>query len=397
VIRRLDPDRARRLALAAQGFAAARPAGRVDVRHVRRVLGRVGLLQIDSVNVVERAHLLTLFARLGPFDPEIFRRAVEERRELFEYWGHEASFLPVDAWPLLRHRMARRRVWGSVRALADERPGYVESVLTEVREKGPLRPADLSDPGDRRAGAWWDWKAGKLALEWLFAGGEVTVSHRGAGFVRYYDLPERVIPQPHRDAPSPGREGAQRQLVRRAIAAMGVATARDLADYFRMPIREGRAAVTALADAGVLERVAVPGWRDDAFVDPAATIPRRVEACALVCPFDSLIWQRERVERLFGFHYRVEIYVPRPQRRWGYYVLPFLLGDRLVARVDAKADRGRRVLRVPAAHIEDGEDPGRVAPPLAAELERMAGWLGLGDVVVARRGNLAGELGRRLG
>lgn len=393
---RLTAAEARRLAVAAQGLGGPRPAGPVDVRHLRRVLRSVGLIQIDSVNVVDRAHRLTLFSRLGIHDRDVFRRAAEDRRELFEYWGHMASFNPVETWPLFQHRMDGLRGWQVSERLEQERPGYIASVLEEVWRRGPLTAAELSDPGESRSGVWWDWKNGKLALEWLFAKGKVTVSHRNAGFARVYDVPERVIPEAHRLAPAPPADEARRRLLRRAVRSLGVATAKDLIDYYRMPLAEGRAAVADLAAAGDLTPVRVAGWNEQAYLDPAASVPRRVEARALLCPFDSLIWYRERVERVFGFRYRVEIYVPRPKRRFGYYVFPFLLGDRLVARVDVKADRVGGVLRVPAAHLEPGASGDRVAAELAAELGLMAQWLDLEDVDVGEGGDLAGPLRRAL-
>jgi uncharacterized protein YcaQ len=388
-MRTISLERARRMALAAQGLAAARPGGRVDIRHLRRVMGSVGALQIDSVNVVARAHLLTLFTRLGAFDAGLLDRALERRR-LFEYWGHAASYLPIEDWPLFRARMEGMRPWGGVRRLEADHPGFVDRVLEEVRERGPLTASDLADGGERR-GNWWGWSDGKLALEWLFASGRVTVAHR-ENFTRYYDLPERVIPEDVRARPSPGREDAHRSLLLRAAASMGVATASDLADYYRINIRAARPAVDALASEGSLERVAVEGWKDDAFVHPEAVVPRAAREHRLVGPFDSLVWSRERTERLFGFRYRIEIYVPEPEREYGYYVFPFLTGGRLAARVDLKADRGAGVLRVRGAFAEEGADRAAVARELAAELGEMCAWLGLGEVSVDRRGGLAGDL-----
>jgi len=397
VSRRLTAGQARRLAVTAQGLADPRPSEAADVRHLRRVLRRVSVLQIDSVNVVDRAHHLTLFSRIGPFDREAFRRYVEVRRELFEYWGHMASFNPAETWPLLRPRMERLRGWGSVDRLRRERPEYIDGVLADVAARGPLTAADLSDPGEARAGTWWDWRTGKLALEWLFAKGLVTVSHRTAGFARAYDLPERVIPERYRTAPVPSGPEAARLLVQRSIRSMGVATRRDLIDYYRLPAPEGTAAVDSLAADGRLVPVEVEGWSETAYLDPEASIPRRVGARALLCPFDSLIWYRPRAERVFGFTYRVEIYVPRPQRRYGYYVFPFLLDDRLAARADLKADRGAGLLRVPGVYAEEGSDPAETAGELAMELREMASWLGLEAVAVGERGDLAAPLARALG
>ncbi len=360
---------------------------------MRAVLDRLGVLQIDSVNVLARAHLLTLFARLGPFDPETFDRLVVDRREAFEYWGHMASFNPVEMWPLFRHRMAGMRGWSAVERLQREQPGYVDAVLADVAANGPLTAAELEDPGETKQGSWWDWRTGKLALEHLFARGEITVARRGIGFVRHYDVPERVIPAAALAMPAPEAPDAHRALIRRAIRSMGVATALDLVDYYRLPITEGRAAIAAAAAAGELVRVEVDGWDDDTYADPDLVVPRSVRSRALLCPFDSLIWYRERVERVFDVHYRIEIYTPKPKRRYGYYVLPFLLGDQIVARVDLKADRKVGALLVPGAFGESGTDPG-VARELASELHEMAGWLGLGEITVGDRGDLADGLRR---
>lgn len=390
-MRRLTPERARKIAVAAQGLDRPRPSGRVDVRHLRRAMGEIGALQIDSVNVVERAHHLTLFSRLGRYDTGLLWRAFQDRRELFEYWGHEASFLSVESWPLVRHRMDGMRRWRAVERIEREHPGYIEAVLEEVAEHGPLTTSDLTDQGPSRREAWWGWTEGKLALEWLFATGRVTVAER-RNFTRYYDVPERVIPERILGAEPVPRPDAHRELVLRAARSMGVATAKGLADYYRLPIAEARRAVADLAAAGRLEEVEVEGWRHPGFLHPEARTPREVEARSLLCPFDPLIWYRERTERLFDFHYRLEIYTPKPKRRFGYYVLPFLLGDRLVARVDLKADRAAGVLRVQGAYAETGVSVRYVASQLAVELSEMANWLGLSDVAVARRGGLAASV-----
>ena len=388
----LSLAQARRIALAAQGFTDPTPLGRVDRRHLRRVLERVGLLQIDSVNVLTRAHELPTFSRLGPYPRELLARLTYRDRELFEYWGHEASLIPVVLHPLLRWRMQRARdeMWGGLRRLAAERPDYIDAVETEVAARGPLRTADLDRP-PRRGGGWWNWDEAKQALEYLFWCGRVAVADR-VNFERLYDLPERVLPAEVLAAPTPDHDTAQRGLLAVSARALGVATARDLADYFRIPIREARARVAELAEDGGLLPARVEGWREPAFLHPDARLPRRVRAAALLAPFDPLVWERPRVERLFGFHLRLEIYVPAARRRHGYYVLPFLLGEHLVARVDLKADRAARVLRVVAAYLEPSAQPGDVVAPLLAELGRMATWLDLDDVAVADRGDLAPAL-----
>ena len=356
------------------------------------MLDRVGLLQIDSVNVLTRAHELPAFSRLGPYPRELLAHLTYRDRELFEYWGHEASLIPTALQPLLRWRMRRARdeMWGGLRRLARERPDYIDAVEAEVAARGPLRTSDLDRPA-RTGGGWWNWDEAKQALEYLFWAGRVAVADR-VNFERRYDLPQRVLPPEVLAVPTPDQDSAQRGLLTVSARAMGVATARDLADYFRIPIREGRARVAELAEDGALLPVQVEGWREPAFLHPAARVPRRVRAAALLAPFDPLVWERSRVQRLFGFHLRLEIYVPAARRRHGYYVLPFLLGEHLVARVDLKADRTARVLRVVAAYLEPGAQPGDVVEPLLAELARMAAWLGLDDVAVADRGDLAPAL-----
>lgn len=392
-VERLSAAQARRVALAAQGFADPRPAGAPTGWAVRRLIDRVGLVQIDSVNVLCRAHYLPLFSRAGPYDTALLDRAAHYApRKLFEFWGHEASLIPVVLHPLLRWRMQRARdeMWGGLRRLAAERPDYIDAVETEVAARGPLRTADLDRP-PRRGGGWWNWDEAKQALEYLFWCGRVAVADR-VNFERLYDLPERVLPAEVLAAPTPDHDTAQRGLLAVSARALGVATARDLADYFRIPIREARARVAELAEDGGLLPARVEGWREPAFLHPDARLPRRVRAAALLAPFDPLVWERPRVERLFGFHLRLEIYVPAARRRHGYYVLPFLLGEHLVARVDLKADRAARVLRVVAAYLEPSAQPGDVVAPLLAELGRMATWLDLDDVAVADRGDLAPAL-----
>jgi len=390
----LSPAAARRVALAAQGFSDRRPRGIPDRRALRRVLDRTGLLQIDSVNVLMRAHYLPAFSRLGPYPTSLVDRAAYTApRELFEYWGHEASLLPVATQPLLRWRMARagQHAWGRMRRIAAEQPGLVAAVLGEVRDRGPIAASDLAQERPRRAGPWWDWSDGKVALEYLFWAGAVTTAAR-RGFERLYDLPERVLPAAVLSAPTPAPSDAQRELVRIAARACGVASERDLRDYFRLDVADARSRIAELVEGGELLPAAVPGWRCPAYLWPGAAVPRRVSARALLSPFDPLVWERARTERLFGFRYRIEIYVPAPQRVHGYYVLPFLLGNALVARVDLKSDRQSGVLRVLGAYAEPGHPPAQVAAELAAELASMAGWLGLDDVSTADRGDLAPPL-----
>jgi uncharacterized protein len=394
-LERLSAAQARRVGLAAQGFADPRPAGAPTGWAVRRLLDRVGLVQIDSVNVLQRAHYLPLFSRVGPYDTALLDRAAHYApRRLFEYWGHEASLIPVRLQPMLRWRMDRaaHEAWGGMRRIRRDRPELIEQVLAEVRDRGPVAASEvLEHERPKRTGPWWDWSDVKRAFEWLFWSGQIT-SARRRGFERLYDLPERVLPAEVIAAPTPPVADAQRELVRVAARSLGIATERDLRDYFRLGVEDARARIEELVEAAELWPVEVAGWGGgQAYLDPAARLPRRVRARALVGPFDSLIWERPRVERLFGFRYRIEIYVPAPKRVHGYYVLPFLLGDRLVARVDLKADRQGCALRVQAAHGEPGA-PAETAPELRAELESMADWLGLERLDVTGRGDLGPAL-----
>jgi uncharacterized protein YcaQ len=392
-VRRISNSTARRIAIAAQGFLDPRPAGKVTRAHLRRLMRRVGMLQIDSVNVLVRSHYLPVFSRLGPYPPALLDAFAYRHRELFEYWGHAASLIPVEHFPLFRNRMDTESRW-HIHRWAEEHQEYVQTVLEEVRAHGPILVGQLSDPRAGEGG-WWGWGDGKLALEYLFARGLITTAGRSA-FARIYDVAERVIPPEHLNAPSASQRDAEEQLLLLAARSLGVGTVRDIADYYRLPQTSARQILRELAASGDLEQVEVEWWKGEAFLHPEARIPRRSTARALLSPFDSLVWERDRTERLFGFRYRIEIYTPEPKRVFGYYyVLPFLLGDSLVARVDLKADRQAGQLLVRAAHAEDGVDREEVAAALAEELRSMAGWLGLNGVVVSRQGDLAGELGRQ--
>ncbi|MGE0179652.1 MAG: winged helix-turn-helix domain-containing protein [Sphingomonas sp.] len=377
---RLSLAAARRIALAAQGFGRPRPKA-PSAADLSRLARRLGLHQIDSVNVLARAHYLPAFSRLGAYDCHLLDRAawgVKRRRRLFEYWAHEASLLPLDLHPLLRWRMAAadrgERGWGSLRAFAGERRGEAEALLARIGADGPMAASDF-EQGRSRSG-WWKWGATKQALEWLFWAGHITTATRRGSFERVYDLTERVIPAAILALPTPAPAEARRRLIERSGRALGIASAADLRDYFRMKPEEAKAAISSLVEDGTLLPVAVESWRQPAFLHAQARRPRRIAGQALIAPFDPLIWHRDRIERLFGFRYRIEIYTPAPKRTHGYYVLPFLMDDALVARADLKADRqaGRLIAR--NIHLEPNAPP-ETRERLDAELSLMAGWLGL--------------------
>ncbi len=386
-MRKLTQEQARRAALGAQGFYRPGPPGRVDRRHFRRVFNDIGLLQLDSVNVLERSHFLPVFARLGDYAKADLNSYTVDSGEVFEYWGHEASLLPVELYPYLRHRMAAHRPWRRVQALLDEHPGYVETVYEELVERGPLTVGDLADPGSRK-GNWWGWGNGKVALEWLFGSGRIT-AYRTANFARVYDLPERVIAPEHLEAEPLPQPDAYRHLLALAARHHAVGTAADLADYYRLHLPTARPVLDAMAGRGELIEVDVAGWKGPVYADPEMSLPRREPRSALLSPFDPVVWARDRAERLFDFHYRIEIYVPEPKRVYGYYVLPYLLDGELVARVDLKADRQEGLLRVQGAYSEDGRDKKRVGRALRHDLEALAGWLGMSGIVKPGKGNLA--------
>lgn len=383
----LTLTQARRIALAAQGMGGLRPVP-VTMRQVQRTIDRVAQFQIDTINVVERAHYLPLYSRFGPYDTAVLERAAGRApRRLIEYWGHAASLVDVRLEPALRFRMARahREAWGRMRQVAQDHPELVQAVRDRIAA-APATAAEvemaLADAygtrGDPRGDDWgWNWSQVKVASEWLFWSGEIGVARRTPGFQRVFDLSERILPPAVSATPTPTDAQAHLQLVRRAAEALGVATQRCLADYFRLDPRETAAAVSSLELAGELVPVRVPGWTDRAWLWHAARRPRRIDARALVSPFDSLVFERRRLRGLFGFDYGIEIYVPAPKRRFGYYVYPFLLGEQFVARVDLKADRKAGELIVRSAWLEEGTDPDVVRGPLRAELDLLAGWLDL--------------------
>jgi len=399
----LNRAQARRIALAAQGFldpAHSTPT----MRTLDRAVQRTGVLQVDSVNVLARAHLMPLYSRMGPYDPALLERASSgrERRRLVEYWAHVQALMPVELWPHMRFRRDTYRAQrGKFGFTAD--PSLEPAVLDAVRQRGPVTARDLDTEfsGPRTRDHWgWNWSDARKVLDYLFLVGDVAIAGRSRQFEVRYDLPERVLPRAVVDMPEPTPQESALELVRRAARSHGVATGACLADYYRMrylpasgpePVAHARGAIATLVEAGELEQVRVAGWERPAYLHVDARRPRRVAARTLLSPFDPVVWERARTEALFDFHYRIEIYVPPPQRQYGYYVLPFLLGDRLVARVDLKADRAGRRLLVHGAHAE-ATVPAETAEELALELRRLAGWLDLDDVVVADRGDLAPAL-----
>jgi uncharacterized protein YcaQ len=380
------------MALAAQGFGRVRPVGTADRRQLRRVLRHTNVVQIDSVNVVTRAHYLPAWSRIGNYPRPLLDRMAYGDRELFEYWAHEAALLPVALHPLMRWRMRRAEqtyeTWGRMARLARDKPHFVEHVLSIVREQGPVTAGEIAQQEKRSKEHWgWNWSDEKTALEYLFYSGHVTTADR-RNFERVYDLSERVIPRHILDLPTPDEQESHRELLMIAARSCGVATASDLADYFRLRMPMARPRLAELVEDGRLETVQVDGWRQPAYVVPGTPRPRRVEARALLVPFDPLIWERDRTQRVFGFHYRIEIYVPADKRTHGYYVLPFLLGDSLVARVDLKSDRKAGRLRVQSAWAEPNA-PAQTAAALTEELRALADWLELDEVVTTGRGSLA--------
>jgi uncharacterized protein len=404
----LSLPEARRLAIVSQGFGS-RPS-KPSVAHIRKLAARLHAFQIDSVNVLARAHYVPAYARLGPYPIDALDSLAYSKRELFEYWGHAACLMPVSLYPIVRYRM-QQHTERMQEYMRSDRGAYMAKVFAEVAERGPIAAAELSVPG-KRSGNWWAWGAGKSALEQLYEAGLVAIAGR-RGFERLYDLAERVIPRSSLDAPVPAREEAMKQLICLGASAYGVGTFSDITGYFetdgwrdRMapgPWSErpkGRAKpiakrlVAELVEERRLLAAQVDGWSEPAYINPRARVPKTVDARALVTPFDSLVWDRKRLERMFGMKYTIEIYVPASKRVYGYYVCPFLLGDGIVARCDLKADRARKLLMVRSAFLEPGQDARRVAPELAGELRQMLAWLELDGIEVAERGDLAPKLRR---
>jgi uncharacterized protein YcaQ len=377
---------ARRIALAAQGFDTARPKTKATQRHVDALIARLGVVQIDSVNVLVRSQELPLFARLGNHDRNAIPKATEAQK-LFEYWGHEAAHLPVDLHPLFRWKMDAARTgkvthWG-LTSFYEENKAFVKRILKHVATNGPTTSRELSTRTEKK-GTWWDWDEAKVALEYLFLTGQLMSRGRGSDFARIYDTPERVLPQRVIDALTPGEHDARKQLLVRSAIAQGVATTSDLADYYRQKLATVKPLITELVEEGELREVAVDGWTEKAFVHRNAKLPKQLHATALLSPFDSLVWCRPRNERLFNFHYRIEIYTPKEKRKFGYYVLPFMMNGEMVGRVDLKADRANSALLAYSVHTEKGVKRSSINDALNTELHTMATWLQLDQVQIGR-------------
>ena len=368
---------ARALALAAQGFDTARPKTKATQRHVDALISRLGVIQIDSVNVLVRSQELPLFSRLGNHNRNAIPKATEQQK-LFEYWGHEAAHLPVEIHPLFRWKMEAGRLgkakhWG-LTSFYDDNKAFVKRMLKHVEKNGPTTSRELSTRTEKK-GTWWDWDEAKVALEYLFLTGQLMSRGRGTDFARIYDTPERVLPGDVLNAPTPSEHDARKQLLVRSAIAQGVATASDLADYYRQKPTTVKPLITELVEEGELRTVAVDGWTEKAFIHRAAKLPKQLHATALLSPFDSLVWCRPRNERLFDFHYRIESYTPKEKRKFGYYVLPFMMNGEMVGRVDLKADRANSKLLVHSVHTEKGVKRSTINDALNNELRVMASWL----------------------
>ncbi len=392
---------ARRIALAAQGFADPLPRTKATKRHLRRVINRTGVLQLDSVNIVARPQYVVPFSRIGRYNPDLLFEVAYHDRAWFEYWGHAASLIPVERYSLFRPRMeAQREHLDAPRSsgkwdqriheyVKRERP-YMDAVLDEIRDRGAMSAGELTDAGKSRPGVMWGWSRGKQAIEMLFRTGEVAAVRRPS-FERVYDLPERVIPHDVLNAPVPTKDDAERELVRLAMSSLGIATVKDIADYYRANVAPTKVHADELADAGALKRVTVEGWKEPAYLSNGSKVPKAVERPALVTPFDPMVWNRKRAQRLFGFDYNIEIYVPAPKRVYGYYVFPFINGERFAGRVDLKADRKASTLRVLGAWKETHATPDDIAA-LKGHLREFADFLALEEVHISSRGNLASAL-----
>jgi len=375
----------RALALAAQGFDTPRPASKATQRHVNSLISRLGVIQIDSVNVLVRSQELPLFSRLGNHDRNAIPKATESQK-IFEYWGHEAAHLPVEIHPLFRWKMEAARLgkarhWG-LTSFYDDNKAFVKRMLKHVETNGPTTARELSTRTEKRGAdkkTWWDWDESKTALEYLFLTGQLMSRGRGTDFARIYDTPEHVLPLNILNTPAPTEHDARKQLLVRSAIAQGVATAGDLADYYRQKPAAVKPLLAELLEEGELRAVAVEGWAEKAFVHRSAKLPKQLHATALLSPFDSLVWCRPRNERLFDFRYRIDIYTPKEKRKFGYYVLPFMMNGEMVGRVDLKADRANSKLLVHSVHTEKGVKRAMINDALNTELRAMAAWLQLSE------------------
>lgn len=386
-------EEARRIALAAQGFARPGPA-KATLAHLKRAFGDMALLQLDSVQYVCRSHYLPVFARVGPYDTKRLDRFTYESDQVLETWAHEASLVPMAHEPLLRwrkERSAKGAVWSHLHELAKEQPDYVAAICREVENRGPIHAGELEDPRKRKGSWWGGHSAGKIALEWMFRTGELC-ARRDSKFRRVYDLPERLIPAKIRALATPSEHEAHRELLMLGVKAHGIGSLDCLADYYRLKIPEARPRIAELVEDGRLESVSVEGWDKPAYVAPRTKVPKKIEACSVLSPFDPVVWNRKRAAKLFDFEYRIEIYVPKDKRKYGYYVLPFLQGDNITARVEVKADRKLGRLCVLGAWLEDGGCAKATAEALADSLARLAQHLLLGTLTPPRKGNLAKQL-----
>lgn len=386
-------DVAKRVALGAQGFADPVPTGQVDRRHLRRVMGRLRVLQLDSIPIVARTQYLPFHSRLGPYDMNQLDRIAYGDDEWFEAWSHEASLLPVATEPFIRWTWERARegnTWKSLREVADREPAYVQAVLDEVRERGTVSGGELSDPRPLASdgSGWWHRSLGVLALDWLFRIGELGIRRRG-NFEKAFSPIEDIVPREIRSRRTPSIEEAQRQLTLLAVQALGVGTANDVADYFRLPVREIRTALDGLVEDGAVIAAQVRGWAKAAFADPQARIPRAISGSTVLSPFDPVVWKRDRAERLFGFAYKIEIYTPAAKRKYGYYVLPVLVDGELVARLDVKTDREAGILRIKSSHAETGCNTAPIAASVLRAIEDLRLLVGSNSLEISDRGDLA--------
>ncbi len=392
----MSADVARRVSLGAQGFADPRPSGTVDRRHLRRVMGRMKVLQLDSVPVVIRTQYLPLHSRLGPYDTDLLDRIAYHHDEWFEAWAHEASLLPVESEPSFRWAKERARqgwTWKGLHRLAQDEPGYIQAVLDEVRERGAVSGGDLSDPRPiaQRGDGWWNRSLGVSALDWLFRIGEIGI-RRTPSFERVFSPLEDIVPAEIRAQPTPAEDEAQRTLTLESVRAVGVGTVQDIADIYRLPIREIRSRLVELVENGDVVDATVAGWDAPAFADPEAKIPRTITGSTVLSPFDPVVWKRDRLERIHGMEYRIEIYVPADKRRWGYYVLPVMIDGHVVARVDVKTHRAERRLEVRAAWAEPDFGPEHLEPTASA-LDDLTQLVGADAWTVCEQGDLAAQLG----